>query len=387
MPRKKLFFARVLIATGLVAPIPAIGLDVLPVSANAGTKVTICHRTASTTNPYRRITVAQSSIKGGANSKHGNASGNHNAFSVTKYPSGFSTNNPPVPNVFDPAFNYPANDKKWGDIVPPTDVSGNVISGFSGLNYVGVGVDIYNGTNGKQGLCKKMTAAEYVQSELTAGQNITDIMAELNEQSANEDKALRDALGGSFIGATAAQMTSVGATTNVPTGVSTSGATLNGNLSTGVTAAATSFFWGVDSTCASGTSVAATPATVTGTGNVSANLTGLTAGNTYYYKVVGTTDAGLETEGTVEGSCVSFVAGQSAESPTLSGPGSSTGGATEPSLSGPGSSSDVTPSLPETGGSFDGGFIAAMFVVIGTALLLPIRRRDSWIFQKAPDRR
>ena len=111
------------------------------------TKVTICHRTHSVTNPYRRITVAQSSIIGGANSKHGNASGAHNQWSESRF--GGSLTQAPSLNVFSSSHTYtPASDKKWGDIVPNVDVSGNQIQGnFPGLNYTGDGLAIYNGSD------------------------------------------------------------------------------------------------------------------------------------------------------------------------------------------------------------------------------------------------
>lgn len=68
-----------------------------------------------------------------------------------------------------------------------------------------------------------------------------------------------------------------------------------------------SFVWSLSSDCSNGTTVAGTPTPVTGTVAVTAPLTGLTAGTTYYYKVVGTTNAGdPDLEGTIEGACVSF---------------------------------------------------------------------------------
>ena len=114
---------------------------------SGSTKVTICHRTHSVTNPYRRITVSQSSIVGGANSKHGNDTGAHNDWSVGKL--GPSRPDASIANVFDPNHTYsPATDKKWGDIVPNVDVSGNPIqSNFPGLNYFDAGLAIYNGTS------------------------------------------------------------------------------------------------------------------------------------------------------------------------------------------------------------------------------------------------
>ena len=111
-------------------------------------KVTICHRTHATTNPYVRITVAQRSV-GNGNSKHGG--GAHDVWATSLYGS------KPNPNVYDSTKTYPANDKKWGDIIAFTDVSGNALTGnalqVAGLNNTGLGASIFNGTNGQAGKC------------------------------------------------------------------------------------------------------------------------------------------------------------------------------------------------------------------------------------------
>lgn len=283
------------------------------------TKVTICHRTHSVTNPYRRITVAQSSIIGGSNSKHGNASGAHNQWSVSRFGGGLSQ--APTLNVFSPSHTYtPASDKKWGDIVPNVDVSGNPISGnFPGLNFTGDGASIYNGTGGFAGICRALTPTEYVQAEIASGYyqalypNKTpaeieqEVMTELQEQEANEDVALKNALGGTFLGKTVSQFSAVSVVTDQPTSVVQTSATLNGTMTVGSTSTAVSFVWSLSSDCSNGTTVAGTPTPVTGTVAVTASLTGLTANTTYYYKVVGTTNAGdPDLEGTIEGACVSF---------------------------------------------------------------------------------
>jgi hypothetical protein len=107
-------------------------------------KVTICHRTNSVTNPYTRITVAQSAI-GSSGSKHGSL---HDDWATSLYGS------KPVPNVFNPSKTYPSNDKNWGDIIPDVDVNGNPFTGSgAGLNYSGIGIAIYNGTGIYAGLC------------------------------------------------------------------------------------------------------------------------------------------------------------------------------------------------------------------------------------------
>ncbi len=299
----------------------AVSIDGPSVAAPSqpSSKVTICHRTHSVTNPYRRITVAQSSIIGGANSKHGSSNGAHNQWSVSRF--GNSLTQAPSVNVFSPSHTYtPASDKKWGDIVPNVDVSGNAISGnFPGLNYSGDGLAIYNGTGGFAGICRALTPAQFVQAEIDSGYyqalypNKTpaeieqEIMAELQEQEANEDIALKNALGGTFVGATLTQFSAVSVVTDQPTSVSQTSATLNGTLTVGSTSTAVSFVWSLSSDCTNGTTVAGTPTPVTGTSSATAALTGLTANTTYYYKVVGTTNPGdPDFEGTIEGVCIPF---------------------------------------------------------------------------------
>jgi hypothetical protein len=78
-----------------------------------GPKVTICHRTASHTNPYVQITVDQSAI-----------------FNNGIVPNGHGTHTGPIfPNV--------GPDGKWGDIIPPFD-------GYPGQNFTTQGQAILN---------------------------------------------------------------------------------------------------------------------------------------------------------------------------------------------------------------------------------------------------
>ena len=75
-----------------------------PASATAPAKVTICHATSSTSNPYVEITVNQSSLDGGGANDHTLHTG--------------------------PVFNFSnlaANDE-WGDIIPP-------FGSLAGLNW------------------------------------------------------------------------------------------------------------------------------------------------------------------------------------------------------------------------------------------------------------
>ena len=163
--------------------------------------VTICHRTASVTNPYVRITVDQRSV-GNANSKHGGGSHDHWATSV------YTTK--PNPNVFNPAKTYPSNDKKWGDIIAFTDVSGNQLTGNAyqvrGLNNTGFGAEIFNGTGAGAGLCRQMNARDYYEVQKAAGVPPADILAEMNELDSPDFASQLTACGGTFTGCDPAKL-------------------------------------------------------------------------------------------------------------------------------------------------------------------------------------
>ena len=306
------------------------GSDLQAAPNQLSTKVSICHRTHSVTNPYRRITVAKSSVIGGGNSKHGSSNGAHNDYSTGRFPGGR-----PAVNVFSPSYTYsPASDKKWGDIVPDVDVSGNIIqNAFTGLNYSAEGLAIYNGTTlnnvSYAGLCRSLSPSEFVQSEIDSGyyqalypsktpsEIEQEVMTELQEQEANEDAALKTALGGTFTGKTLTQFSAISITTNPASAVTSTTATMNGTLTVGSTSTEPSFFWGTTSDCSVGATVTASPNPVTNTTSVTAPLTGLTLGTTYYYKVIGTTFAGdPDLEGSIEGACVSFITSAGSSSTT-----------------------------------------------------------------------
>lgn len=87
-------------------------------------RVTICHRTHATTNPYRMITVSASSIVGAGNEIRGH--GKH-ATDARRY-------NPDLYGTFDSSKNYAPNAKLWGDIIPPFKdrATGGI---FPGLNW------------------------------------------------------------------------------------------------------------------------------------------------------------------------------------------------------------------------------------------------------------
>ena len=156
-------------------------------------KVTICHRTHSTTNPYRMITVAKSSVDGDLNvrsSGNGNsANGDHAASSHNPLD---LVQNGSSRKVFDPTYTYPNNAKKWQDIIPSftVDETPSRTVTYSGLNWDSAGKAIYFGTGSMFGLCKKMSAKQFLNSEVTAGQSPASILADLREQGADEDSGL-----------------------------------------------------------------------------------------------------------------------------------------------------------------------------------------------------
>ncbi len=176
-------------------------------------KVVICHRTHSVTNPYVRITVAQRSL-GNGTGKHGGNS--HDQYSTVLFPGG-----KPVPNVYNAAINYtPAPEKKWGDIISATDVSGNALTGnatvVAGLNNSGIGALIFAGTGVHANKCRSMTAREFYDIETTeGGQTAADVLADMNEADSDEWASALSSCGGTFTGCAASTLgASVPATTS-----------------------------------------------------------------------------------------------------------------------------------------------------------------------------
>jgi lysophospholipase L1-like esterase len=100
----------------------------------------------------------------------------------------------------------------------------------------------------------------------------------------------------------AARTQAPGVTTNAATSVTATGATLNGNVNPNGLATTAWFEWGTDPTLAT---FGATPnqSTVSRNGNkaISATLSGLTSGTTYYFRVAASNSAG-----TLKGSIASF---------------------------------------------------------------------------------
>ena len=96
------------------------GLSIQSASATGGggnDKVTICHRTASETNPYVKITVDADSVDGDLGNDNGQ--GDH-----------YLEHTGPV-------FPAVGADGKWGDIIPP------IAGVHNGLNWTAEGQAIY----------------------------------------------------------------------------------------------------------------------------------------------------------------------------------------------------------------------------------------------------
>jgi len=110
-----------------LAPLPWLGMGTA-VANPAGqpgneSKVTICHRTNSVSNPYVVIRVAQSSVDGDL----GNNNGRGDHYAEHRGP------------IFDPEVDYPKpmSGDEWGDIIPPIE------GVHDGLNWTIAGIDIY----------------------------------------------------------------------------------------------------------------------------------------------------------------------------------------------------------------------------------------------------
>ena len=97
------------------------------------------------------------------------------------------------------------------------------------------------------------------------------------------------------------------ATTTQVTSLASTSATLNGSIVSQGPSTNAKFCWGTAADLSGCTLATATPSTASGSGGtlISYNLSGLTAGTTYYYRAVATRTSG----GTYNGSIVSFIPG------------------------------------------------------------------------------
>lgn len=144
-------------------------------------KITICHRTRSVTNPYRRITVNRNAVN---NSGHGNASHSGPVFNTS---AGYYTTNP----------------KNWGDIIPGGDADGLTYNGDNGYatNWDASGKAIFLPSGAHVAKCPTMTAKQFfdIVTAVDGGYTPNEAIVELNTMAANEDADLKAALsGGTF---------------------------------------------------------------------------------------------------------------------------------------------------------------------------------------------
>ena len=162
-------------------------------------KVTICHRTHSVTNPYRMITVSMNSVNGPLNTRTGNPTtsatvGDHAGYVHNKFAKTGSHARvyPSNPHVFSSTFSYSGANKVWEDIIPPfTQTKNGSTATYNGFNWSVEGKAIYFGTGSSHGACKKMTAKEFYDSEVAAGQTPKDVLDDIKEQEAEEDGGLK----------------------------------------------------------------------------------------------------------------------------------------------------------------------------------------------------
>lgn len=125
-------------------------------------KVTICHATNATTNPYRKITVAASSIT----NKAGHYG--HDDIYLTHH-------------VYDASVNYPANRKDWGDIIPADPTGKNR---WKALNWTTLGQQIYNGTVAG---CAEQTTQEIYNALREDGLPKKEVKADIEKQKHIDD--------------------------------------------------------------------------------------------------------------------------------------------------------------------------------------------------------
>ena len=156
-------------------------LSPMQVGEAAGSaKITICHRTHSVTNPYRMITVSTNAV----NKARGHKVHTGGVF-VTS--SGYYMTD------------GGSNAKVWGDIIPGGDSAGISYNGTNsiGYNWTATGKAFFPG-GANAAKCGKLTAKAFYDLEIAAGETSANILADLNEQDANEDIATLSALGGTF---------------------------------------------------------------------------------------------------------------------------------------------------------------------------------------------
>ena len=297
-------------------------------------KVTICHRTRATTNPYVLITVSINSVIGSGGR---NGHGDHN---TTRTNSTNPTGNGITPGSgpFDTSFSYPNNQKWWGDIIPPFTYSGGTYSGMnwsSDWDYPdptggtstwledGEFATAISGASGVDTSSTYYKAAEQC-LDLSSGQQSTK-SAEMDDpqkyfnvsvENGEDPDSIREdleeqeaeAMGGGTPGGTpitiptaATLQTSYNSTASVVTDPATdldqTSATLNGTLKNGTSWTDWKLEWATSAEDVAGSSDNHSSTTIPGGSGdkaVDYEVTGLTCNTEYFYRVVGnSTEVGL----------------------------------------------------------------------------------------------
>lgn len=169
-------------------------------------RVTICHRTHATTNPYRMITVSTSSIVGSLAAGSPIRGHGKHATDARRY-------DPPLYGTFDPNKNYAPNAKLWGDIIPPFEDNstggifeglnwswGNITSSDTVLDKTEFGTATTSGTNATAqaavDLCKgasgTLTSKQLFELERKNGQKRTDILDEIKDTDQYEPEVYKE---------------------------------------------------------------------------------------------------------------------------------------------------------------------------------------------------
>ena len=278
-------------------------------------KYGVCHRTNAIKNPYRFITVAWSSVDGN-NNGHDAVAHDGPVFNIANPAASHGT----TPRDSGLGAEAGGSNNRWGDIFEASRGNGNGAN-YNAVNWTTAGQAIFNGAtftyNGvTKPACRKMTVTEYISSEKEENPNkpMSEIMGELDDQGASEDEALKQSLGGSFttwytnngggsenpnlvnslINAEAPKVT-----TETPTNLTGSTATLQGTISPSGASMVWYFQWGTDSTLTTFNETTLSSA-VTTSQNVSTGITGLTSSSTYYYRTVGVVSNGQTGDALVE---------------------------------------------------------------------------------------
>jgi hypothetical protein len=257
----------------------------------------------------------------------------HGQWSHNLWPSqlGTDVSTRPNPNVFNPewktSYYLTATQKRWGDIIPLTLDNGTTHNvAAMGLNFTDAGLAIYNGTTfdhggsvgvvNYAGLCGRQTAAQFCKDHMDEGGTLAECQEELAEMGALEDEEVKKSCGGSFDGCSIEKMSVINVRT-VDASCSANIPTFNGSVSTGTLAHNVSFEYGTSEFLTTSVlTIAASPASITGSGTFSATVSAGLADDTYYYRAIaidplseGRLDGSIASCVVTSGVCSSFTGG------------------------------------------------------------------------------